>query len=179
MWRRFSGLNFIQFLYIDYITLIILYIQECSNHRGCSSIQGCNRKFLGCTQWSTIKLEICWKYVLYEYTVKSTLLKSILSEYNPIVTFNLNKHFLWQWKHHSLISILLTSRSNIQTFISDYFTTKKIKPQCRHGVMKAEVSPGYHTLYLRALITWQIPAKVKLNYYFSSFVFILHTVSKF
>ena len=56
-----------------------MYIQECLNHGGSNSIQGGNRKFLGCTQWSTIE---CWKYVLYEYTVKSTLLKSILSEFN-------------------------------------------------------------------------------------------------
>ena len=36
----------------DYITctFIILYIQECMNHGGSNSIQGGNRKFLGCTQ---------------------------------------------------------------------------------------------------------------------------------
>ena len=41
-----------------------------------------------CTQWSTIELGICWKYVLYEYTVKSTLLKSILSDFISIPVFN-------------------------------------------------------------------------------------------
>ena len=84
MRRRFSGLNFIQFVYIDYITctFIILYGQECLNHGGSNSIQGGNRKFLGCTQWSPIELEICWKYVLYEYTVTPSLLNSILSDPN-------------------------------------------------------------------------------------------------
>ena len=81
MGRRFLGLNFIQFVYIDYITctFIILYGQEFFNHVGSNSIQGGNRKFLGCTQWSTIELEICWKYVLYEYRVTPSLLNSILS----------------------------------------------------------------------------------------------------
>ena len=81
MRRRFLGLNFIQFVYIDYITctFIILYGQEGLNHGGSNSIQGGNRKFLGCTQWSTIELEICWKYVFYEYTVTPSLLNSILS----------------------------------------------------------------------------------------------------
>ena len=80
--RRFLGLNFIQFVYIEFITctFIILYGQECLNHGGSNSIQGGNRKFFGCTQWSTIELEIiCWKYVLYEYTVTPSLLNSILS----------------------------------------------------------------------------------------------------
>ena len=81
MRRRFLGLNFIQCVYIDYITctFIILYGQECLNHGGSNSIQGGNRKFLGCTQWSSIELEICWKYVLYEYRVTPSLLNSILS----------------------------------------------------------------------------------------------------
>ena len=58
-------------------------MQECLNHGGSNSIQVANRKFLGCTQWSTIEVEICWKYVLYEYIVsKSTLLKLILSGYH-------------------------------------------------------------------------------------------------
>ena len=89
--RRFSGLNFIQSVHIDVITctFTILYIQECLNHGGSNSIKGGNRKFFGCTKWSTIELEICWKYdVLYVYmyssyiyNIKSTLLKSILSDY--------------------------------------------------------------------------------------------------
>ena len=50
------------------------------NYGGSNTIQGGNIHH-GCTQWSKIELEMCWKYVLYAYTVKSTLLKSILYGY--------------------------------------------------------------------------------------------------
>ena len=74
-----------------------LVIQECFNHGGSNSIQGSNRKFLGCTEWSTIELKICWKYVLYEYTeytwIYSTLLISILSA--PMCTRGKIQNNIW------------------------------------------------------------------------------------
>ena len=81
MRRRFLGLNFIQCVYIDYITctFIILYIQECLNHGGSNSIQEGNKYSLD----ELNDPQSSWKYVenMY-YTVKSTPLKSILSDYN-------------------------------------------------------------------------------------------------